>query len=300
MLRPGRAEGRARAGLSRPGGWRQLPGQPTACSPTPWPRRPPLLDVLAGYEPGDATWAPPPERPFAELRDARPGAAARRTGPEPAAARGRGRSGVRRRRALGARPSWSRWVTQVEEITPPWGEGDLLTEFTRVWAPLISMQTLVGAMLRGREPTPEDVEPLTWVMWENAHASRRAGLRGRRGEDEDAGPVDPHLPGPVRPCGYARRWPAGRCRSVRSTAGAGALGPLPPLGPVHAVHGHVQRDRPAGHLSAAVSGGGRAAPGRPADRTARWARASFWPSRLSSSRRCPGQTGARLRSRKAA
>jgi amidase len=59
----------------------------------------------------------------------------------------------------------------VEKITPPWGEGDLLSEFTRVWAPLISMQTLVGSMLRGRAPTPEDVEPLTWVMWENSHSA---------------------------------------------------------------------------------------------------------------------------------
>ncbi len=27
-----------------------------------------LLDVLAGYEPGDATWAPPPSEPFATQR----------------------------------------------------------------------------------------------------------------------------------------------------------------------------------------------------------------------------------------
>ncbi len=34
-----------------------------------------ILDVLAGYEPGDATWAPPPAEPFAEAAGARPGAA---------------------------------------------------------------------------------------------------------------------------------------------------------------------------------------------------------------------------------
>jgi amidase len=32
-----------------------------------------LLDVLAGYEPGDPWWAPPPERPFAEEAVASPG-----------------------------------------------------------------------------------------------------------------------------------------------------------------------------------------------------------------------------------
>jgi amidase len=32
-----------------------------------------LLDILAGYEPGDATWAPPSPTPFAELAEADPG-----------------------------------------------------------------------------------------------------------------------------------------------------------------------------------------------------------------------------------
>src|SRR5205807_161574 len=31
-----------------------------------------ILDVLAGYEPGDATWAPPPPRPFAQGAQERP------------------------------------------------------------------------------------------------------------------------------------------------------------------------------------------------------------------------------------
>ena len=32
-----------------------------------------LLDVLAGYEPGDATWAPPPSEPFAATAASDPG-----------------------------------------------------------------------------------------------------------------------------------------------------------------------------------------------------------------------------------
>ena len=32
-----------------------------------------LLDVLAGYEPGDATWAPPPAEPFAAAAAREPG-----------------------------------------------------------------------------------------------------------------------------------------------------------------------------------------------------------------------------------
>jgi amidase len=129
-----------------------------------------LLDVLAGYEPGDATWAPAPEAAFAELAGREPGPL--RVGlalnpplseaeVDPACTEA-ARSAAQSLESLGH---------QVDEVTVPWGEGDLLTEFTRVWAPLISAQTMIGGLLRGREATQEDVEPLTWLMWEKAQAS---------------------------------------------------------------------------------------------------------------------------------
>jgi amidase len=128
-----------------------------------------VLDVLAGYEPGDATWAPPPEAPFAEL-------AARQAG--------RLRIGLAVNPPLqdatvdpicedAARAAAAQLESlghQVQDITPPW-TGDLLPDFTRIWAPMISVQTLIGSILRGREPTEDDVEPLTWLMWEDAHSS---------------------------------------------------------------------------------------------------------------------------------
>jgi amidase len=129
-----------------------------------------LLDVLAGYEPGDATWAAPPEAPFAELAGREPGTLRvglalnpplREAEVDPACAQA-ARSATRSLEALGH---------HVEEITPPWDQGDVLPEFTRVWAPLISAQTAIGGLLRGRQATQDDVEPLTWVMWENAHSS---------------------------------------------------------------------------------------------------------------------------------
>ncbi len=128
-----------------------------------------LLDVLAGYEVGDATWAPTPEAPFAELAAREPGRLRvglvlnpplRDAEVDPVCADA-ARSASRALESLGH---------EVEEIAVPWGQGDLLTEFTRVWAPLISAQTMIGGMLRGREATADDVEPLTWLMWENAHA----------------------------------------------------------------------------------------------------------------------------------
>ena len=50
----------------------------TACSRARSPTRRALLDVLAGYELGDATWAPPPAEPFAATAGARAGPAADR------------------------------------------------------------------------------------------------------------------------------------------------------------------------------------------------------------------------------
>ena len=44
----------------------------------------------------------------------------------------------------------------------------MLPDFTRLFGPLVSLATAIGGQLRGREPTEEDVEPLTWEMWERA------------------------------------------------------------------------------------------------------------------------------------
>jgi amidase len=126
-----------------------------------------LLDVLAGYEPGDANWAPPPPAPFAEL-------AAR---PPP-----RMRIGLALNMPLegatldpaceaGARDAAALLESLghgVEEIVAPWSGLDLLSDFTRAFGPSVSMTTLVGGRLAGREPTAADVEPLTWALWERA------------------------------------------------------------------------------------------------------------------------------------
>jgi amidase len=128
-----------------------------------------LLDVLAGYEPGDATWAPEPEAPFAELALREPGRLRVGLALNPPL-KGAEVDPVCADAARSAAALLESLGHEVQEITPPWDDGDVLPEFTRVWAPLISTQTKIGGLLRGREPTEEDVEPLTWVMWENAHA----------------------------------------------------------------------------------------------------------------------------------
>jgi amidase len=128
-----------------------------------------LLDVLAGYEAGDATWAPPPPAPYAELGAADPGRlriglaltpALESASPDP----------VCLQAARDAATLLADLGHAVEEVQPPWAAGGLLEDFTRAFGPQISLATWAGARLAGREPTSEDVEPLTWAMWERANS----------------------------------------------------------------------------------------------------------------------------------
>ena len=128
-----------------------------------------LLDVLAGYEPGDASWAPPPPGPFAELAARRPKrlhiGLALNSPLEGATLDPVCEAGARDAAAL-----LESLGHGVEEIVPPWSGLDLLPDFTRAFGPSVSMTTLAGGRLAGREPTEDDVEPLTWALWERARS----------------------------------------------------------------------------------------------------------------------------------
>ncbi|MGH3133677.1 MAG: amidase [Gaiellaceae bacterium] len=90
-----------------------------------------LLDVLAGYEPGDPWWAPPPERPFAEAAVIEPGrlriAATvdppieTPVDPDCAAA------------LAAAAALLEELGHEVVETTPPWAEPGLIDAFITVW-----------------------------------------------------------------------------------------------------------------------------------------------------------------------
>ena len=130
------------------------------------------LDVLAGYEPGDATWAPPPPGRYADLLErhvtpVRPLRIALTLDP---ALAGATLDPVNEAAARDAAALLESLGHHVEEITAPWSGRDLLPDFTRAFGPLSSMATLVGGRLAGREPVEADVEPLTWVMWERARS----------------------------------------------------------------------------------------------------------------------------------
>ena len=131
-----------------------------------------LLDVLAGYEPGDANWAPPqPAGAFAAAAAAAGAFFGRplRIGlafntPLDAAevdplAVGAARDAAQLLASFGH---------EVEEVTPPWSGLGLLPDFTRAFGPLISMTTAAGGRLAGRDVHETDVEPLTWAMYERS------------------------------------------------------------------------------------------------------------------------------------
>jgi amidase len=144
-----------------------------------------VLDVLAGYEPGDATWAPPPPGRYRELALEPPGRL--RIGLalniplegaelDPVCADA-AREAAAELESLGH---------EVQEITPPWSDLGLLPDFTRAFGPQVSMTTLVGGQLAGREPVQADVEPLTWLLWEHAHNENTLGMLSSLGKLERA------------------------------------------------------------------------------------------------------------------
>ncbi|MBV9802915.1 MAG: amidase [Solirubrobacterales bacterium] len=127
-----------------------------------------VLDVLAGPEPGDATWAPPPPAAgYTALTEVDPGhlrVALILTPPLTEATV----DAVCEQAARDAASLLESLGHHVEEITPPWAGLDLLPDFTRSFGPLVSFTTWLGGQLNGHETTAEDVEPLTWMLYEHA------------------------------------------------------------------------------------------------------------------------------------
>jgi amidase len=141
------------------------------------------LDVLAGYEPGDANWAPPPPAPFAQLAQRDPGRL--RIGMAlNMPLDGPGLDAVSAGAATDAAALLESLGHDVEEITPPWSGLDLLPEFTAAFGPQVAMTVFIGGRLAGREPTEADVEPLTWEMWRAARAQDTIALLSATGRLE--------------------------------------------------------------------------------------------------------------------
>ena len=122
-----------------------------------------VLDVLAGYEPGDATWAPPAPEPFAAAAAREPKALriAMSTTPSLADAivdplcAGAVADAAQLLRSLGH---------DVQEVEVPWQIPGLSELFGGVFSIHIATQIIYSGMVAGREPTPEDMEPMSWAI----------------------------------------------------------------------------------------------------------------------------------------
>jgi amidase len=90
-----------------------------------------FLDAIAGYEPGDAHWAPPPERPFLEEVGVDPGRLRIAFTAEPAIPYPVDPRLVQATRD--AADALADLGHDVVEQTPPWTDGNALGAFSRLW-----------------------------------------------------------------------------------------------------------------------------------------------------------------------
>jgi amidase len=129
-----------------------------------------VLDLLHGYELGDAAWAVPPSEPFADTAGRAPGSLriAMSTAPpladspvDPVCAKAVHDAG-KLLESLGH---------EVVEVTdPPWTVPGMLELFTASFGPAVSLQIAFGALLAGREPAEDDMEALSWAIWTASQA----------------------------------------------------------------------------------------------------------------------------------
>ena len=117
------------------------------------------LDVLAGYEVGDANWAPRPVEPYAtavrrdpgRLRIAMTTANPLEVDVDPECVRGMHQAGELLS-ALGH---------EVEEAAPSFPGKDGLRLFISVFGPAVSLGISYGELLAGRPPEEDEIEPLS-------------------------------------------------------------------------------------------------------------------------------------------
>src|SRR5579862_1100530 len=136
-----------------------------------------LLDVLAGYEPGDAAWIPAPAEPFARtagrappgLRVALPVTPPIPDAPvDPLCARASHRAAALAE-VLGH---------AVEEVELPWRSAELQQLFLDYFAAQVAAGILWASNAAGRaEPREADMEPMSWALWERSRALDAVGFQ---------------------------------------------------------------------------------------------------------------------------
>jgi amidase len=124
-----------------------------------------LLDLLAGAELGDMTWAPPPSEPFAEAARREPGKlkiAMSALSPVPEAVV----DPVCVQAMQDAGALLESLGHEVVEADPPWARPELSAVFTASFGPAVCTQIKLAEMIAGREATEADMEPLSWALYQ--------------------------------------------------------------------------------------------------------------------------------------
>jgi amidase len=127
-----------------------------------------LLDVLAGYEPGDATWAPRPAEPYTLAMRRDPGRLRiAMTLENPLAVE----ADAEVVHALHATAEALRQLGhEVVEDAPAIPGPDSLDIFLQVFGPHVALGIGFGEILAGRPPDGDEIEPLSRAVMERARA----------------------------------------------------------------------------------------------------------------------------------
>jgi amidase len=132
-----------------------------------------LLDILAGYEAGDATWAPRPAEPYTTALRRSPGrlriamtlANALDVEADPEVVRGL-HDAAEALRELGH---------EVVEASPSLPAPESLDTFIQVFGPAVGVGIVFGELLAGRPPEEDEIEPLSRALWELSAALPATG-----------------------------------------------------------------------------------------------------------------------------
>ena len=123
------------------------------------------LDIMAGYMPGDSYWATPPDRPFAEQAAETPkGLRIAATTLTPI--EGTPVDPVCAQAVADAAELLREMGHEVVEVDPPWQIPGLIELFTGVFGPQVALGMAFGQITTGHEPSLENVEPMSLVIWE--------------------------------------------------------------------------------------------------------------------------------------
>jgi amidase len=135
-----------------------------------------LLDVLAGYEVGDSTWAPRPTEPYStsvrrdpgRLRIAMTAANPLDIDVDPECVRGMHAAGE----------LLSSLGHEVETAAPSYPGGDPLGLFLSVFGPQVSLGIGYGELLANRAPEGDEIEPMSRAVFDHARAMSSVAYLG--------------------------------------------------------------------------------------------------------------------------